>query len=163
MKIFSLAILCLMACMGISIAPVHAQQQPAITAAQSGLRVERLSISTPRGVRTFRVEMADTERTREIGMMWRTSVPRNTGMLFNFKQPQQVYFWMENTLSSLDLIFIRRDGTIANIAPNATPLSRTAIPSDGEILGVLEIGAGEAGRLGIVAGQHVRHRMFVRR
>lgn len=137
--------------------------QPApITGPQTGLRVERLSIATPRGARAFRVEMADTPSARQIGMMWRTSVPRGTGMLFDFKQPQQAGFWMENTLSSLDIIFIRTDGTIANIAPNATPLSRAVIPSVGPIVGVLEIGAGEARRLGIVAGQKVSHPMFRR-
>jgi uncharacterized protein len=133
-----------------------------ISGPQTGLRVERLTIATPRGTRAFRVEMADTPATREIGMMWRTSVPRGTGMLFDFKTPQPVYFWMENTLSSLDLIFIRADGTIANIAPNATPLSRAVIPSTGPIVGVLEIGAGEARRLGIVAGQKVNHPIFKR-
>ncbi len=139
--------------------PAHTQPET-ITAPQSGLRVERLEIATPRGVRTMRVEMADTPRSREIGMMWRTNVPRGTGMLFDFKAPQPVYFWMENTLSSLDIIFIRSDGVIANIAANATPLSRQVIPSTGAILGVLEIGPGEARRLGIVAGQKVRHSMF---
>jgi uncharacterized protein len=129
---------------------------------QTGLRIERLSIATPRGTRSFNVEMADTPQSREIGMMWRTSVPRGTGMLFDFKAPQSVTFWMENTLSSLDLIFIRADGTIANIAPNAPPLSRDLIPSNGPIIGVLEIGAGEARRLGISAGQKVNHPIFRR-
>lgn len=137
-------------------------QAVGVTAPQTGLRVEQLSIVTPRGPRVFRVEIADTPRTRDIGMMWRTQVPRGTGMLFDFKAPQPAYFWMENTLSSLDLIFIRADGTIANIAPNAVPLSRTIIPSDGPVLGVLEIGAGEAARLGIRPGQKVRHRIFNR-
>ena len=134
----------------------------AITAPQTGLRIERLSIATPRGIRNFRVEMADTPASREIGMMWRTAVPRATGMLFDFKAPQPVYFWMENTLSSLDIIYIRSDGVIANIAANAVPLSRAVIPSEGPIVGVLEIGAGEARRLGIVAGQKVNHPIFRR-
>lgn len=144
-------------------ATLPAMANPAqITGPQAGLRVERLTIATPRGTRVFRVEMADTPTSREIGMMWRASVPRGTGMLFDFKTPQLAGFWMENTLSSLDLIFIRTDGTIANIAPNAVPLSRAVIPSNGPILGVLEIGAGEARRLGIVAGQKVNHPMFAR-
>jgi uncharacterized protein len=138
-------------------------QNAAITGPQTGLLVERLTVATPRGQRVFRVEMADTPQSREIGMMWRTTVPRGTGMLFDFKTPQQVYFWMENTLSSLDIIYIRADGTIANIAANAPPLSRAIIPSSGPIVGVLEIGAGEARRLGIVAGQRVSHPMFRRR
>jgi uncharacterized membrane protein (UPF0127 family) len=141
-------------------ASAFAQQGQPIVAAQTGLRIERLSIATPKGVRTFRVEIADTPRSREIGMMWRTQVPVGTGMLFNFKTPQQAYFWMENTLVGLDLIFIRSDGTIANIAANATPLSRQAIPSNGNILAVLEIGAGQAQKLGLAAGQVVRHPIF---
>jgi uncharacterized protein len=151
----------LLVCMSpMGVAPPAQAQSAQITAPQTGLRVERLSITTQRGVRHFRVEMADTPNSREIGMMWRTSVPRGTGMLFDFKVSQPVGFWMENTLSSLDLIFIRADGVIANISANATPLSRQVIPSTGPILGVLEIGAGEARRLGIAAGQRVNHPMF---
>lgn len=146
---------------GLCVAPSVANPAQ-INGPQTGLRVERLTIATPRGTRAFQVEMADTPASREIGMMWRTNVPRGTGMLFDFKTPQPVFFWMENTLSSLDLIFIRADGTIANVAPNATPLSRAVIPSTGPIVGVLEIGAGEARRLGIVAGQKVNHPIFRR-
>jgi uncharacterized protein len=162
MKIRNAIAISILALSGISIQPTFADPAQ-ITGPQTGLRVERLSIATPRGVRSFRVEMADTPQSREIGMMWRTTVPRGTGMLFDFKTPQPVYFWMENTLSSLDLIFIRADGTIANISANATPLSRAVIPSVGPILGVLEIGPGEARRLGIVAGQKVSHAVFGRR
>ena len=154
----------LAAIIGLSVIPlvtVRATNAP-VAGPQTGLRVERLTIATPNGQRAFRVEIADTDRTRAAGMMWRTSVPRGTGMLFDFKAPQPVYFWMENTLVSLDLIFIREDGTISNIIANATPLSRAVLPSTGPITGVLEIGAGEARRLGIVAGQKVSHSMFRR-
>jgi uncharacterized membrane protein (UPF0127 family) len=137
-------------------------QSVAISGPQAGLRVERLSIETPKGVRSFKVEIADTPKLREIGMMWRMQVPRGTGMLFDFKVAKPATFWMENTLVSLDLIFIRENGTIANIAANAAPLSRALIPSDGPILAVLEIGAGEAMRLGIKPGQKVSHRIFAR-
>ncbi|GBF57194.1 hypothetical protein PbB2_00858 [Candidatus Phycosocius bacilliformis] len=157
LRVFLLA---LVACVGLpTLAPAQAV---AIEGPQRGLRVENLSIATPKGVRTFRVEMADTDRSREIGMMWRTTVPRGTGMLFDFKTPEPATFWMENTLVSLDLIFIRADGTIANIAANAQPLSRAIIPSNGPVLAVLEIGGGEARRLGIAPGQKVTHRIFSR-
>lgn len=164
-KLFSLISILALAVLtsaGGSYGPAVAQSAT-ITGPQTGLRVERLLIRTPRGTRVFRVEIADTPRTRDIGMMWRTEVPRGTGMLFDFKAPQPATFWMENTLSSLDLIFIRSDGTIANILANATPLSRAVIPSAGPVLGVLEIGAGEARRLGIAPGQKVNHPMFQRR
>jgi uncharacterized protein len=159
MKIHALTIAVSLVLNGLSNTPSLADPAQ-IAGPQTGLRVERLTIATPRGLRAFRVEMANTPASREIGMMWRTSVPRGTGMLFDFKVSQPVYFWMENTLSSLDLIFIRADGTIANVAPNATPLSRAVIPSAGPIVGVLEIGAGEARRLGIAAGQKVNHPIF---
>lgn len=140
-------------------APAPLVAQP-IDGPQAGLRVETLSIQTPQGPRRFRVEIADTARSREIGMMWRTEVPRGTGMLFDFHRPQEVAFWMKNTLSSLDLVFIKADGTILRIAPNATPLSLQGIPSYGPIRAVLEIGAGEAARLGLAPGQRVAHRIF---
>jgi uncharacterized protein len=159
MKTHALFVAVSLAISALSITPSRADPAQ-ITGPQTGLRVERLTVATPRGPRAFRVEMADTPASREIGMMWRTSVPRGTGMLFDFKVSQPVYFWMENTLSSLDLIFIRADGTIANVAANATPLSRAVIPSAGPIVGVLEIGAGEARRLGIAAGQRVSHPVF---
>jgi uncharacterized membrane protein (UPF0127 family) len=137
-------------------------QAVAIEGPQRGLRVETLTIGTPQGIRSFKVEIADTDRSREIGMMWRTSVPRGTGMLFDFKRSEPATFWMENTLVSLDLIFIRADGTIANIAANAQPLSRAIIASNGPVLAVLEIGGGEARRLGLAPGQKVSHRIFSR-
>jgi uncharacterized protein len=166
-KLFGWSLWCLFAVgafgMTSHVAVAQVGSPTSVQGPQTGLRVERLSISTPQGQRVFRVEIADTPRSRDIGMMWRTSVPRGTGMLFDFPAPQNAYFWMENTLSSLDIIFIRADGTIANIAANATPLSRAVIPSAGPIKGVLEIGAGEAQRLGIRPGQKVRHRIFTTR
>lgn len=157
-KLLHLIFLAFLACVAFPAASFA--QAVAIDGPQRGLRVEKLSIATPAGVRSFNVEMADTPRSREIGMMWRTAVPRGTGMLFDFKTPEASTFWMENTLVSLDLIFIRADGRIANIAANAPPLSRALIPSDGPVLAVLEIGAGESRRLGLAAGQRVIHRIF---
>lgn len=157
-KLLHFILFALMACVVLPSASYA--QASAIEGPQRGLRVEKLSIATPAGVRSFNVEMADTPRSREIGMMWRTEVPRGTGMLFDFKTPETATFWMENTLVSLDLIFIRADGLIANIAANAQPLSRALIPSDGPVLAVLEIGAGESRRLGLAVGQRVTHRIF---
>lgn len=127
---------------------------------QTGLRVEPLSVATPSGRRAFEVEVADTPASREIGMMWRAQVPRGTGMLFDFHRPQPVSFWMRNTMVSLDLVFIRQDGTIARIAADAVPFSLVPIPSGEPIRAVLEVGGGEARRLGLAPGQRVTHRIF---
>jgi hypothetical protein len=67
---------------------------------------------------------------------------------------------MKNTYVSLDIIFIRGDGTILRIAANTTPLSEKMIPSGGPARAVLEVVAGTARRLGIRPGDKVAHRWF---
>ena len=54
-------------------------------------------------------------------------------MLFDFKQEQEVGFWMKNTYIPLDMIFIRADGTIRRIAANTEPLSERTVPSGGPV------------------------------
>lgn len=122
--------------------------------------LERLTIQTSGAVRTFQVEVVDTPETRARGLMFRKTMPRWQGMLFDFKTEQPVGFWMENTYIPLDIIFVRADGTIESIAANATPLSREVLESRGPVLGVLEINGGLAAELGIRPGDRVRHRMF---
>ena len=129
---------------------------------QVGLRVEPLSIVTGHGPVVLQVEIADNERTREVGMMWRTVVPPNRGMLFDFRTPRPVAFWMRNTLVSLDLIFIGPDGRIISIARSAIPRNETPIPGGGSVRAVLEIRGGRAAELGILPGDRVVHRIFPR-
>ncbi len=105
----------------------------------------------------FDVQVARTLEQQEVGLMWRKRLPRREGMLFIFPEAKQATFWMRNTLISLDLIFIRSDGSIVNIAANAKPLSLDMIPSKGRVIAVLEIGGGQAKALGIRAGQQVCH------
>jgi uncharacterized membrane protein (UPF0127 family) len=121
---------------------------------------EPLSIETAGGVRTFKVEIADDPAAREKGLMFRTSIAPDAGMLFDFHQPQPVAFWMLGTPISLDIIFIGADGRILNIAERAVPYSKTALPSAGPALGVLEIAGGASASLGIKPGDRVRHRIF---
>lgn len=127
-------------------------------------RTEPLQIVTGGGkTLRFKVEVVDTEASRERGLMYRMSLPRDRGMLFDFKQPQeQVSFWMKNTFIPLDIIFISPDGQIINIAKQAKPFDETPLPSAGPVLGVLEINGGEADQLGIGPGDKVRQRMFER-
>ncbi|QCI78720.1 DUF192 domain-containing protein [Hankyongella ginsenosidimutans] len=84
--------------------------------------------------------------------MFRASMPQDSGMLFVYKTPQPLAFWMENTYLPLDLIFIGQDGRILNVAANAKPLSRQPILSAGQAIGVLEINGGQAATLGIAPG-----------
>lgn len=129
--------------------------------AQSGLPLSSLSIITKTGVKNFTIETASTLAQQQVGMMWRTNMKTNEGMLFDYiDNPHRASFWMENTILSLDLIFIRDDGTIANIAKNAKPLDRTPIISKGVVAAVLEIKGGEAERQNIKAGDKVVHKIF---
>ena len=128
---------------------------------QHGLPVEPLQIVTHDGqVHRFRVEIADTDATRERGLMFRRSLGPNVGMLFDFKQVQNVSFWMKNTLIPLDMLFIDQNGRVVNVAANATPLSEANIPSAAPVLGVLEIRGGRAGELGVQPGDKVIERIF---
>jgi uncharacterized membrane protein (UPF0127 family) len=129
----------------------------------SGQALEQVEITTKGGVRVFDVEMADTEPKRRIGLMHRKELADGKGMLFDFGRPQPIAMWMQNTYVSLDMIFIREDGTIANIAENTTPLSERSIFSAGSVLSVLEVVAGTAKRYGIAPGDKVSHRIFRKR
>jgi uncharacterized membrane protein (UPF0127 family) len=119
-----------------------------------------VEITTKTGVQVFTVEIADTEAAREKGLMFRKSLPPGQGMLFDFHREAPVGFWMKNTYIPLDMIFIRGNGRIANIAENAQPLSETVIPSDGPVLAVLEVAGGTARKLGIVPGDRVANPIF---
>ncbi len=126
------------------------------------LREEPLEIVTSKATTRFTVEIADTEATRNRGLMFRKSLAPDKGMLFDFKTPREAAFWMRNTLISLDIIFITEDGRILTIARNAVPHSEVPIPSGGAIRGVLELAGGRAAQLGIYPGDRVKHRIFKR-
>jgi uncharacterized membrane protein (UPF0127 family) len=128
-------------------------------------RYEQADVVIESGTRqhTFRAWLANTPERREQGLMWVRSLPADRGMLFVFEQPQPVSFWMKNTYVSLDLMFVAPDGRIIRVAENAEPLSPRNIDSMGVVLGVFEVRGGTAKRLGIQAGDRLRHPAFARR
>lgn len=134
-------------------APVLAQPQP--TLPQSDLVIQ-----TAKGAQRFRVELADTDASRSRGMMFRTSMAPDAGMLFDFKQEQMASFWMRNTLLPLDMLFIKADGTILNIHQRAIPHDESGINSTGPVRAVLEVNGGTVARLGIKPGDRVEHAIF---
>jgi uncharacterized membrane protein (UPF0127 family) len=111
-------------------------------------------------VHVFSVELATNDAERARGLMFRKELPEGTGMLFRFDRDELVSMWMKNTVIPLDMIFIRGDGTISSIAPNATPQSETPIPSYEPVRAVLEINGGRAAQLGIIPGEHVHNAIF---
>lgn len=138
-------------------APAPAQPATSVTGVpQRGLREVPLVIEGRGGAHRFRVEVAATPRQQETGMMFRRDVPEGTGMLFPMRPARDISFWMKDTLVPLDIIFVGKDRRILNIAARARPLSRTPLPSAGPAAAVVELGGGEAARLGIGVGDLVR-------
>ncbi|AXS42625.1 DUF192 domain-containing protein [Breoghania sp. L-A4] len=119
--------------------------------------VERLSVVTETGAHTFNVEIAETNEERARGLMFRTEMAPDHGMLFDFGRMQETYFWMKNTPLPLDMVFIRENGTVANIAQYTTPFSETPVPSHGPVRFVLELVGGTAHAIGLKAGDRVVH------
>lgn len=105
----------------------------------------------------FTVEIADTPETRSSGLMFRKELADDAGMLFIYPGKQKIAMWMQNTLISLDMLFLDRDGTILHIAERTTPLSTEVISSRFRVKAVLEVIAGTAERLGLRAGDRVEH------
>ncbi len=124
------------------------------------LPVTNVAISTPKGPVSFTVEIAADAAAQQKGLMYRRSLPPDAGMLFDFYDSLNVAFWMKNTYIPLDMIFIRADGTIANVAADTVPLSLKEVPSKGPVRAVLEINGGRAKELGIEAGQVVHAQLF---
>jgi hypothetical protein len=123
--------------------------------------VQALEILTADGRRVgFRVEIADTDESRSRGLMGRTALPEDSGMLFDFRDTAPVSMWMRGTLVPLDMLFIRADGTIARIISGVAPLSDRLIDSGGPVRAVLELNAGTCARHGIEAGDRVVHPIF---
>jgi len=126
----------------------------------AGQPLEPLSIVTASGEHKFMVEIADDDAERAGGLMYRPPLEDDRGMLFQFPAATEQSFWMKNTPSSLDIIYIDPQGRIVSIASHATPYSQTPLPSNGAANGVLELRAGRADEIGAKPGDQVRHSFF---
>lgn len=97
------------------------------------------------------LEVAETDQQQQIGLMSRTSLADNRGMLFPFSPPRPVYFWMKNTLIPLDMLFLR-NGVVQAIESNVPPCQSDPCPTFGpnvEIDQVIELRSGRAKELGL--------------
>lgn len=121
-----------------------------------------LVIQSENGARhSFEIELALTQEQQMQGLMFREALDENAGMLFYWGgEEREQSFWMKNTLIPLDLIFIKRDGTIHHIHPSAIPHDLTSISSNGPVAAVLEINGGRAEELEIQNGDAVIHPLF---
>ena len=121
----------------------------------AGLQQVPLTITSGTRAHRFTVEVAATPQEQAYGLMNRSELAPDRGMIFPMDPPRDAAFWMKNTLIPLDMVFVRADGSIANIAADTVPLSLEPVPSDGPVKAVLEIAGGRAAELGIKPGDKV--------
>lgn len=107
------------------------------------------------------LEVAETPQQQALGLMHRTSLPDDRGMLFSFEPPRPVSFWMRNVVIHLDMIFVR-DGVVVGIAANVPPCTANPCPTYGpagvDVDAVIELRGERATELGITVGSQLQIR-----
>ena len=114
-------------------------------------------------VHRYEVEVAATPQERARGLMFRRSLAPGAGMLFDFGRDEIARMWMKNTFIPLDMVFADRDGTVRGIVRDTRPRSLDTISSPVPVRAVLELNGGEAERIGLAAGDRLRHPVFATR
>jgi uncharacterized membrane protein (UPF0127 family) len=120
------------------------------------LAASAVPVRAPRG--PLELVPVTTAAARERGLMCVVRIPPDRGMLFVFTPPDRMQgFWMKNTLVALDMVFVRSEGTVSDVAadipptPDGTPDDAVARRAGvGQF--VIELAAGQAARHGIVPG-----------
>lgn len=143
--------------------------QPATPAAGDGVTtgpgIDRPQTGLPHGLVVFEskqgevavdVEVAATDKQREIGLMFRRRLDPGTGMLFIMETERQQVFWMKNTLIPLDMVFVASDRRVVGVVENAEPLTLSPRAVDGASRFVVELPGGFARASGIAAGDRMR-------
>ncbi len=159
-RLIGLVAIALAACSAPSVVEgaADAGQTATTTAAkhpQSGLEVIPLTVVSAGKRHALRVEVARSDAEWSKGLMFRTAMGPNEGMIFVGRPPQPASFWMKNTVIPLDIVFIGTDKRILNIGANAVPYSLDPVPSIGPVIAVLELNGGRAAQLGIGPGDAV--------
>ncbi|MEZ5872673.1 MAG: DUF192 domain-containing protein [Nitratireductor sp.] len=156
-----IALLAVLAIPAMSASPKAMAQQPSFDAdGAMHLASEELVIVTSQGRFTFDAEIADQPEEHSKGLMFRKSMPTRQGMLFVFGETRQITMWMKNTVLPLDMVFIRKDGTVAGVRERTVPFSENIIVSPEPVSHVLELNAGVARLIGLKPGDRVEHSSF---
>jgi uncharacterized membrane protein (UPF0127 family) len=128
----------------------------------SGLPTVPLIVESNNGkMRTdFVAELAATPAHRAKGLMFRSELADDRGMLFDFKETRNVSMWMKNTPLSLDMIFSDDKGVVLYVARNTVPYSEEIITPGMPVYAVFEVKAGTAYRLNIKPGDRLLNPIF---
>jgi uncharacterized protein len=113
------------------------------------MELQRIKLGA--GMHQIDSQVAQSPEQRQIGLMWRKSMPTNEGMLFIFDQPSQQCFWMKNTFLPLTAAFVADDGTIVNMA-DMKPQTTEPHCSKQPVRYVLEMNQGWFAKKGLKAG-----------
>jgi uncharacterized membrane protein (UPF0127 family) len=148
----------ILAALAITLSTPMVMQPQALAEAAMMLPVHmaKLAVDTRSGVKLFSIEIADESSEQERGLMFRTDMPDDRGMLFPLNVTREASFWMENTPMPLDLLFIGDDGRVKAIL-KGQPFSRAPISPGVPVRFVLELKEGISARNGIEPGDRLRH------
>lgn len=131
--------------------------EPAITLNGPGQLLPVTAVAQIRG-ETFDIEVAKTSAEQSLGLMFRSTLPDNRGMLFPFSPPRQVSFWMKDVPVALDIVFLQ-EGKVVAITPEVPPCPNLPCPAYGPenqtIDQVLELRSGRAAEIGLQIGDTV--------
>ena len=111
-------------------------------------------------IQTLDIEIADDDYSTETGLMYRTKLETNQGMLFIFPDVQMRSFYMKNTKIPLDIIYIDKDKTIVSFQKNAKPMDETSLPSEAPAKYVLEINGGLSDEWQLEVGDKVSYEIL---
>lgn len=111
------------------------------------------------GIHQIQAQVARTQEQHAIGLMFRTEMPQQEGMLFQFDTVSQQCFWMKNTLIPLTAAFVADDGTIVNLE-DMEPKTAVSHCSIKPVRYVLEVNHGWFAKRGIKAGTKLRGAAF---
>jgi len=124
--------------------------------------VTALQVESPLRLHNFTVELAESPEQRSRGLMCRTALAEDGGMLFDYGWPQRFAMWMRNTLIPLDMLFVDDRGSVFAIVRNATPRSEAIINPGAPARAVIELQGGTVDRLDIRRGDRINHPIFGR-
>lgn len=144
--------------------PTNLQEPVALPAMQMETSFLTVASVQPQGapnMHRFVMEIAQTPEQKARGLMFRTQMADDHGMLFPFSPPKKVGMWMKNTKIPLDILFVDERGFITQIHAKAEPMSETPIYATAPVTAVVEIKGGMAKQLGIKTGDRILHPMFV--
>ena len=143
------------------IAAVALAAAPALAQPQTGLPTADIVVQTESGKHKFKVELATTPDQMARGLMYRREMAADHGMLFDYGRDQAgISMWMKNTFIPLDMLFVKSDGSVLNIAERTVPQSLASVSAAGAVRVVIELNGGTASRLKIKPGDKVLHPMF---